>query len=478
MDKRAFSAKNVALVAIMAVSLMVIGALLYSGISYLWKASLTILVLYALSKYTARSINAESMFGAYLLSSKKGISTIYKIADSHPKLWNALADWGMVIGFGAVAKYFFKNISKKTVIIGIVSILFVLYIMLPFSYLAFSFINLPQTSSGSVSGQQATGINIAAYALTAIAVIGGFAGFIAATLVYSSWSILYSIAAFAASAVQSTPNYGIIASQAPGVAPIIPGINIPLAAGVIALALILVVHEFSHGILARVARIKIKRVGLLVFGLIPIGAFVEPEEKKVKKLKKDLSNRIFIAGVSANMLTAMLFFVVMMFFALYVIPSIMTQSVVVTAVEANSPAYNTIPVGSTILEWQGVKISNISSFVGVAGLDKPFNNISVVTNKGTFSLISNAAGKIGVYVNEQSFPKQGILSGTGYFAYSVAALSFLLSFLIAVVNLLPIPGFDGFRIYGSVMSKKNLRLLGSIAILALVINALPWIWHA
>ena len=75
-------------------------------------------------------------------------------------------------------------------------------------------------------------------------------------------------------------------SQIPGVAPIIPGIDIPLFAGIISLAVLLVVHEFSHGLLARAAKVRLKSIGLLIFSIIPVGAFVEPDERQISKVKK------------------------------------------------------------------------------------------------------------------------------------------------------------------------------------------------
>src|SRR5688500_11801554 len=58
----------------------------------------------------------------------------------------------------------------------------------------------------------------------------------------------------------------------------IPGINpiIPVGFGIIALIFAVVVHEFSHGILARVHGLRVQTMGLLFF-IVPIGAFVEPD---------------------------------------------------------------------------------------------------------------------------------------------------------------------------------------------------------
>ena len=68
--------------------------------------------------------------------------------------------------------------------------------------------------------------------------------------------------------------------DAPTVSLVVPGVEvpgspifIPLLAGLIAIATVLIVHEFSHGILSRVEKININSIGLLLFAIIP-GAFV------------------------------------------------------------------------------------------------------------------------------------------------------------------------------------------------------------
>lgn len=66
---------------------------------------------------------------------------------------------------------------------------------------------------------------------------------------------------------------------------LIPGVNefVPSTFAVwFAFFLTLVVHEFGHAILCRVEQIAVKSMGVL-FLIIPIGAFVEPDEEEVKK---------------------------------------------------------------------------------------------------------------------------------------------------------------------------------------------------
>src|SRR3989454_350723 len=73
----------------------------------------------------------------------------------------------------------------------------------------------------------------------------------------------------------------------------LPGINpiIPLGYGILGLAVAIILHEFSHGILSRVANIKIRSLGL-IFLIFPIGAFVEPDEDELRALPRRERGRL------------------------------------------------------------------------------------------------------------------------------------------------------------------------------------------
>ncbi len=85
----------------------------------------------------------------------------------------------------------------------------------------------------------------------------------------------------------------------------IPGLNpiIPIWYGILALVIALVVHEFTHGILTRVAKSRIVSLGL-VFLVVPMGAFVEPDEEELKVMKKRKRSRMFASGPTSNLLVA------------------------------------------------------------------------------------------------------------------------------------------------------------------------------
>ncbi|MBU4124542.1 MAG: site-2 protease family protein, partial [Nanoarchaeota archaeon] len=93
------------------------------------------------------------------------------------------------------------------------------------------------------------------------------------------------------------PSLGATASSGPGY------MLIPFWFWFITIACILIPHELSHGIIARAEKIKLKSVGLLLFAIFP-GAFVEPDEKQLKKSSTLKKLRVFAAGSGANFLVA------------------------------------------------------------------------------------------------------------------------------------------------------------------------------
>src|SRR5436853_3432176 len=91
----------------------------------------------------------------------------------------------------------------------------------------------------------------------------------------------------------------------------LPGINpiIPFGYGIFGLAVAIVLHEFSHGILARAAKIRIRSLGI-IFLIVPIGAFVEPDEEELRALPRRDRARLFAAGPATNIVLAILFAVI------------------------------------------------------------------------------------------------------------------------------------------------------------------------
>ena len=76
---------------------------------------------------------------------------------------------------------------------------------------------------------------------------------------------------------------------------------------ILALAIVAIVHEFSHGVFMRLFKIKIKSTGLVFLGPI-LGAFVEEEKKGFEKKKTLEQMTVLGAGVFANLIFALIFY--------------------------------------------------------------------------------------------------------------------------------------------------------------------------
>ncbi len=84
------------------------------------------------------------------------------------------------------------------------------------------------------------------------------------------------------------------------------------------IVIIAVTHEFSHGIFAKLNKIKIKATGFGFLGPF-LAAFVEPDEKKMAKKGPKAQLAVLAGGSFANVLTAILFLLILQayFFGFY-----------------------------------------------------------------------------------------------------------------------------------------------------------------
>jgi membrane-associated protease RseP (regulator of RpoE activity) len=94
---------------------------------------------------------------------------------------------------------------------------------------------------------------------------------------------------------------------------VIPGFNDFLPASVapeilFGLLLGLVVHEGGHGLLCRVEDIDIESMGVLLLAVVPLGAFVEPDEESRRGASRGGQTRMFAAGVTNNFVVTVLAF--------------------------------------------------------------------------------------------------------------------------------------------------------------------------
>ena len=101
--------------------------------------------------------------------------------------------------------------------------------------------------------------------------------------------------------------------QSPQNVLVIPGVNdfLPLSVApeiVLGLLIGMVVHEGGHGLLCRVEDIEIDSMGVALFALIPVGAFVEPDEDDVEAGDRGPRTRMYAAGILNNLIVTIVAF--------------------------------------------------------------------------------------------------------------------------------------------------------------------------
>ncbi|MDE1869004.1 MAG: site-2 protease family protein [Candidatus Micrarchaeota archaeon] len=479
------TAVAIALAALTVVTLWFIAVANFGG--PLEKFGMGILDIFVIGLLLQVSLKPKGGYGLYLVGTKRGIKTVDNISKRHAKFWDAMAMWGLTVGLGLISYPLVKGrIDRRVYAFGMASLVLMYIFLVPYLSSAYYLINIPQLQNAIASqagAPQPTQISALAIAEICITLVFGFTGLLISTMFVNAGVILVGLAQYLGSVAAGAANSSSISNQVPGVAPVIPGIDIPLITGLVSLVIILVIHEFSHGILARSFRIKLKSIGVLLFGTLPIGAFVEPDEKAVNKLDSLKQTKIYSAGVSANFIAAIAFFFLSLLVAYTLAPSAYKDILVITTVAQGYPASGVLQPGMQILSWNGHNITNVTALNAVAAADVPGQAVTVATSTGTFTLTAvqqpgnPSHGIIGIDAGYKRIITTAYGSVVNFFS-ELFLLSMLLNFLVAVLNLLPLPIFDGWRIYkANVKNKMIVKVATALVILGFVLNAVPWIFY-
>jgi len=398
-------------------------------------------------------------YGLILLKSKRGLDIINHLAK-YENLWRFLSDAGAVMSYGFLSLVLMsKNVSWKSLITGLFLLTVIFGVVAPF-VLPF-LINTIGFSAVEKTIQQ----NNAVSDIASLSIIIIYAGGLFLLLLLS----LLGYGVFIISALLSTIFHGTeaISKAPPGGTFLLPGINLPFFEGIAALVIILVVHEGAHAILARIAKIPVQSSGIALFGVLPIGAFVEPDENKLKKLEATKQTRVLVAGSTANLLTSILFFII--FFGFFSLTADYREQGLLVLNGIGNIENNTI-----IHSANGQEI-NPSTY---SKMNLPKNSEVVLqTNKGEITAKTNDKGMLGIVVRplvkDSIFAKY--TSPILDFIYMLLGLTFSLNFVIGSVNLLPLPFFDGYRtLEVNIQNKLIVKALMALTLAAFIANFLPW----
>ena len=293
----------------------------------------------------------------------------------------------------------------------------------------------------------------------------------------------------------------------PPVAPLFPGIkpavgipSISFVHWIIAIFILAGVHEFSHGLVARLHNIILKSSGFAVFSiLLPIvpAAFVEPDEEQLNKKSKKTQLAVLAAGSWSNFITAGIFILISLVLITPLVGiSSYNDGVVVVQLEKGLPAFNAdIGVGEKIVKINDYEIKTVDDFILSMKEIKPGEKINMVTDKKEYSLVTVSSpdrdnGYLGVSVSPE---KMVFKEGLWYWPQIISWFGVLISWIIlanvgvGLFNLLPLGPVDGGRMFflmSMILFKndeakaKRLWLIVSFFCLALIaISILPWIYN-
>ena len=257
--------------------------------------------------------------------------------------------------------------------------------------------------------------------------------------------------------------------ETPSVSIVIPGVDIPgsqiyvpFVYGLIGLATVLVVHEFSHGIQAVGEKIPIKSIGLLLFIILP-GAFVEPDEDKLKEAKRISRLRVYAAGSIANVTLAIIALILVSLCAAGIPHYFAEDGIEIGRVVSDSPSEGILKDGMVLEAIDNNKINDSQTYVDVVSSFSPGENISVQTDQGTYDITlakhpnNDSRGFFGIQANKHFELVDDSLGSLPWILFELVDLFQWVAMLnlgIGLFNLLPIKPLDGGYMLETLLSYK------------------------
>lgn len=247
----------------------------------------------------------------------------------------------------------------------------------------------------------------------------------------------------------------------------IPGspVFIPVVSGLIALVLLVVVHEFGHGILARVDGVGIKSIGVILATILP-GAFVELDEEDVGKAKKSSKLRIYAAGSIFNLALAMMALIAVLSMSNLFIPyAFQENGIKIISVTPGGPSEGVLEDGMIFSSINGFPINDKMDYVEILfNKTKPGDKLTYVTDRGTYTITStghptNASITYpGIRTETNLVVKPEVSHAYGeilpWFLYNLNEVGywvFALNLMVGLFNLLPIKPLDGGIIFEEIL---------------------------
>ncbi len=246
-----------------------------------------------------------------------------------------------------------------------------------------------------------------------------------------------------------------------------PVVSVPFWYWIIAIFIIASTHETMHAVFVRLEKVKVKNYGVLLLLILPIGAFVDPDDKRIKKLAILKKLRIFAAGSLANFLSAIVAIVILVSSLFLFNSATESVGVAIDSVDPNSPAEK-VGLEGTIMKINGVDVIDTLDFVNALNGTKTGDRIAITTDKGSYQIVLEDHPEIenrtymGIGVRNSYeyniLGLAGLVSGA-FFKVFITVISFLnwlivISIGVGIVNLLPMKPLDGGLFFEEILTSK------------------------
>lgn len=170
---------------------------------------------------------------------------------------------------------------------------------------------------------------------------------------------------------------------------LLPGLNpyIPFIYGIVGIVIAVVVHEGTHGVIARRLGLAVRSTGVLFFLIVPIGAFVEIDEKLIQQSKFRNTGRIMAGGPGSNIIVALIALALMLLIVGGLVPA-QFNGVQVQQIISPSPAYSQLfshgelSAGDLIVAVNGTHMSSVAQLSQFMSATKPNESLNVSIDHG------------------------------------------------------------------------------------------------
>ncbi len=255
----------------------------------------------------------------------------------------------------------------------------------------------------------------------------------------------------------------------PGIQPVLPieakGVFfVPFLYWILSIFLLALVHEFAHGVLARVHNMPVKSSGFaflcVLLPLIP-AAFVEPDEKVVQKRPFRQQWSVFAAGPVSNLLFALAMLGVFAVMSPVLTSAFTEKGVELIHVSEDSAGFaGGLRSGDIIESFNGIPMLSSQNISGFLNSSVPGDELLVQTSKLSLSVVvgshpdNSSRAYLGIQAKPYLEPNVEFVSKYGgwlpvvlkWFAGLIFWL-FMLNIGIGLFNLLPIGPLDGGRMF-------------------------------